>query len=328
MPRTDPVTAATLQEERPAEGTDRPGTPRPQRTRRPRRGRSAPLVHLAPALLAIGLTTVYPLLSALVTSLQEWRLNETRAPGGFVGLENYRKALGDEQLWNSLTVTLQFTVVSVVAAVGLGLAIALLLNHASRLSRFTQAALILPFAVAPALKGYSWRFMLNPDTGVYDRMLDTLFPFAQDIDWLGSPVGAMAVLLMTEVWGWAPLIALMFLGGLAAIPNEVREAARIDGAGIWQEFTRITFPLLRPLILIVVFLKAIWAVKIFDQVVTTTGGGPGRSTETLNFYAYQQGFTFLDIGYASAVSWILVLVLGVGAAAYLVAMNRQEGAAP
>lgn len=320
------MTAGTLQSERTVVRKPPAQEPAVQRTRRRRSRAAAPWLHLAPALVAIGLTTVYPLVSALITSLREWRLTETRAPAGFVGLENYRRALADDQLWNSLAVTLQFTVISVVAAVGLGLGMALLLNRAGRLSRITQAALILPFAVAPALKGYSWRFMLNPDTGVYDRMLDTVFPFAQDVDWLGSPLGAMAVLLMTEVWGWAPLIALMFLGGLAAIPTEVREAARIDGANVWQEFSRVTFPLLRPLILIVVFLKAIWAVKIFDQVVTTTGGGPGRSTETLNFYVYQQGFSFLDIGYASAVSWILVALLGIAAAAYLVAMTRQEGA--
>ncbi|SFB55967.1 carbohydrate ABC transporter membrane protein 1, CUT1 family [Amycolatopsis marina] len=295
-----------------------------------RRGRGAlqrvgvPYLHLAPALLAIGLTTIYPLIAALINSFRHWRLNETRGPQEFVGLDQYSRAFGEETFFNSVLVTAQFTVLSVVLSVGLGLGIALVLNRATRLSAFTKALLILPFAVAPALKGFSWRFMLNPDYGVYDRMINSIFPFTEDIDWLGSPFWALFVLVLTEVWGWAPLIALMFLGGLGSISPEIRAAARVDGANPWQEFWRVTFPLLRPLILIVVFLKAVFSVKVFDQVVTTTGGGPGRATETMNFYAYAQGFNFLDIGYASAVSWLIVLILGVLAVAYLIAMSKQE----
>ncbi|KMS84252.1 hypothetical protein ACZ91_48850 [Streptomyces regensis] len=281
-------------------------------------------MHLAPALLAIGLTTLYPLVSALITSFRHWRLNESQEPGEFVGVEQYSRVFTDDTFYNSAWVTFEFTAISVVLSVGIGLGIALILNNRTRLSAFTKALLILPFAVAPALKGFSWRFMLNPDTGVYDKMIDTALPFVGDINWLGDPFWALMVLALTEVWGWAPLIALMLLGGLGSISPEVREAAKLDGASPWQEFWRVTFPLLRPLLLIIVFLKAVFSMKIFDQVVTTTGGGPGRATESLNFYAYSQGFTFLDIGYASAVSWVIVVVLGALAALYLIAMARQE----
>ncbi|OQO94144.1 hypothetical protein B1813_04845 [Saccharomonospora piscinae] len=288
------------------------------------RQHATPYLHLAPALLAIVLTTVYPLVSALITSFRHWRLNETREAGEFVGLQQYERVFTDGTFGNSAWVTLQFTVISVVLSVGLGLGIALVLNNRTRLSALTKALLILPFAVAPALKGFSWRFMLNPDTGVYDQMVDTILPFADDINWLGDPFWALMVIALTEVWGWAPLIALMLLGGLGSISPEVRDAVRVDGANAWQEFWRVTLPLLRPLLLVVVFLKAVFSVKIFDQVVTTTGGGPGRATETLNFFAYSQGFTFLDIGYASAVSWVIVVVLGVLATLYLFAMAKQE----
>jgi len=281
-------------------------------------------MHLAPALLAIGLTTLYPLVSALITSFRHWRLNESQEPGEFVGVDQYSRVFTDDTFYNSAWVTFEFTAISVVLSVGIGLGIALILNNRTRLSAFTKALLILPFAVAPALKGFSWRFMLNPDTGVYDKMIDTALPFVGDINWLGDPFWALMVLALTEVWGWAPLIALMLLGGLGSISPEVREAAKLDGASPWQEFWRVTFPLLRPLLLIIVFLKAVFSMKIFDQVVTTTGGGPGRATESLNFYAYSQGFTFLDIGYASAVSWVIVVVLGALAALYLIAMARQE----
>jgi multiple sugar transport system permease protein len=307
------VTAATR---------SRPAPP-PSRLRR----HAVPYVHLAPALVAIGLTTVYPLVASLITSLRHWRLNETRAPGEFVGLAQYERAFSDDTFFNSAVVTFEYTVISVALSVGLGLLIALILNDSSRLSALTKALLILPFAVAPALKGFSWRFMLNPDYGVYDQMVDTVLPFASDINWLGDPFWALMVLAATEVWGWAPLIALMLLGGLASISPEVREAATIDGANAWQTFWQVTFPLLRPLLLIIVFLKAVFSVKVFDQVVTTTGGGPGRATETLNFYAYTQGFNFLNMGYASAISWVIVVILGVLAALYLIAMARQEAKA-
>ncbi|KID29828.1 carbohydrate ABC transporter permease [Prauserella rugosa] len=296
----------------------------PPRRRSGWRRRAEPYMHLAPALLAIGLTTLYPLVSALITSFRHWRLNESQEPGEFVGVEQYSRVFTDDTFYNSAWVTFEFTAISVVLSVGIGLGIALILNNRTRLSAFTKALLILPFAVAPALKGFSWRFMLNPDTGVYDKMIDTALPFVGDINWLGDPFWALMVLALTEVWGWAPLIALMLLGGLGSISPEVREAAKLDGASPWQEFWRVTFPLLRPLLLIIVFLKAVFSMKIFDQVVTTTGGGPGRATESLNFYAYSQGFTFLDIGYASAVSWVIVVVLGALAALYLIAMARQE----
>ncbi|MFF5257994.1 carbohydrate ABC transporter permease [Actinomadura viridis] len=319
------VTATSPADRSTARGAEGPGrTAAPRRPRGRLRRNAAPYMHLAPALAAVVLTTVYPLVAALVNSFRHWRLNESRTPGAFVGLDQYARALRDDTFLNSVVVTTRFTVISVVLSVGLGLAIALLLNRRGRLTGLTKALLILPFAVAPALKGFSWRFMLNPDHGVYDKMLGTVLPFTRDVDWLGDEFWAQIVLVLTEVWGWAPLIALMLLGGLASVPREVHEAARVDGCGAWDRFRHITFPLLRPLLLIVIFLKAVFSIKLFDQVVTITGGGPGRATETLNFYAYAQGFTFLDIGYASAVSWILVLALGVLATCYLIAMNRQE----
>jgi len=283
-----------------------------------------PYAHLTPALIAIALTTIYPLGVALSNSFRHWRVNETRTPQEFVGFQQYAKAFADTNFYNAVWVTLIFTVISVVLSVGLGLAMALVLNRVNWLSGLTKALLILPFAVAPALKGYSWRFMFSPDYGVYDKMLKTLLPFTDSINWLGEPFWALMVIVLSEVWGWAPLIALMFLGGLGSISPEIRDAARVDGTNAWQEFWKISFPLLRPLILIVVFLKAVFSVKIFDQVVTITSGGPGRATESLNFFVYSQGFTFLDIGYASAVSWILVVILGALAAGYLWLMGRQE----
>ncbi len=289
------------------------------------RSKSFKFILLAPAVFVILATTTYPLLNALLTSFRDWRLTSSPTPGDWIGLENYRRALSDAGFLNSAWVTLEFTVLSVVLSVVIGLGMALLLQRQGRVNAVVKTLLIFPFAVSPALKGFSWRFMLNPSFGVYDASIDTVFPAAANIVWLGEPFWALFWLAMSEVWGWAPLIALMFIGALGSISPEIFQAAQIDGATNWTTFRFITLPLLRPVILIVTLLKTIFSLKMFDQVVTMTGGGPGRATQTLNYYIYQSGFRNLDMGYASALAYILVISLSIFAFLYVrVLLGRRE----
>lgn len=286
------------------------------------RSRWAKYWYLGPALVVVIATITYPLLSALITSFREWQLNESAEPGRFVGLENYQRVLQDAGFWNSAWVTVLYSVISVSITMVLALAIALVLQGPGRFKAFAKTILILPYAVAPALKGFSWRFMLNENYGVYDTILDKV-PFTQSIVWLGDPFWALVSIAMSEVWGWAPLIALMFIGALGSIDPEVQEAARVDGANAIQLFFRITLPLLAPVILVAMLLKTIFSLKLIDQVVTMTGGGPGNSTETLNFFIYRQGFSFLDMGYASALAWISVVGIALFTVFYVRMMRRQ-----
>lgn len=281
------------------------------------RGKYAKFILLTPALLVVLATTAYPLLYAVYVSFHTWRLAQSSSPGAWAGLTQYRYALRDEGFRNSVVVTIEFTVLSVVLSVVIGLAIALLLQRASRMNTVMKTLLIFPYAVSPTLKGFSWRFMLNPSYGVYQKVIGTLIPPLKDTVWLGHPAPALFSIAMSEVWGWAPLIALMFLGALGAISIEIAEAAKLDGATNWQAFRFITLPILLPVILIVTLLKTIFSLKMFDQVVTMTGGGPGRSTQTLNFYVYQVGFKNLDMGYASALAILLVACLSVFAFLYV-----------
>ncbi|MEL6271706.1 MAG: sugar ABC transporter permease, partial [Chloroflexota bacterium] len=173
------------------------------------------------------------------------------------------------------------------------------------------------------------RAIVMPINGLYSII--NLLPLIEiplistEIVWLGDQFWALFMLAMSEVWGWAPLIALMFVGALGSIDETIFEAARIDGANPLQIFFRVTLPLLRPVILIVTMLKTIFSLKMFDQVVTMTGGGPVRATQTINFYIHNVGFVrSLDIGYASAMAYILVIVLTICAAVYVVlVLNRQ-----
>ncbi len=322
-----------------------------------RKKRWVPWLLIGPALLVIILTTIYPLLAALYYSFHKYNLR--RAPQfaiqlgesgihidwSLLSLENYTRAFSDSRFINSLEVTFWFTVFSVGLSVVIGLFIAVIVQKGGWLHTLTKVLLIFPFAVSPALKGYSWRFMLNENYGIYDLLIDSLLvkplnallsllnalplveiPYiSESIVWLGDKFWALFMLAMSETWGWAPLIALMFVGALGSIDEQIFEAARIDGANRVQIFFRVTLPLLRPVILIVTMLKTIFSLKMFDQVVTMTGGGPVRATQTINYYIHQMGFVrSLDIGYASAMSYILVIVLTICAALYVaLVLNRD-----
>lgn len=279
--------------------------------------RSTKYIVLGPALLIVLLTVAYPLFSALLTSFREWRLAQSLEPGRFVGLDNYTQALTDDVFLNSVYVTAVFTILSVALTIALALGMALVLTGPGVTKAIVKVLLILPYAVAPALKGFSWRFMLNDTYGIYDAVINTVLPFTRGIVWLGDAFWALFWMAMSEVWGWAPLVALMFIGALGGISPEVHEAARVDGASRWQMLLRVTLPMMGPVIIIAVLLKAIFSFKMFDQVVTMTSGGPGRSTQTMNFVIYEQGFSFLDMGSASAMAVILVVALTVFAAVYV-----------
>jgi multiple sugar transport system permease protein len=274
-------------------------------------------VMLTPTMLILAGTTLYPFIYSFITSFRFWKLSRSAVPGKFVGFANYIRAFTDEGFWNSVVVTGLFTIISVILSILIGLGIALILERASKLNTLMKSLLIFPFAMAPALKGYSWRFMLNPEYGIIDKMLDTVFPFWADVIWLAEPYWALFWLAMTEVWGWAPYIALIFIGALGSLPRETLAAAKVDGANTFQIFWYITLPLLKPILIMVGLLKTIYSVKVFDQVVTLTGGGPGRATETMNYYVYKSGFNFYDMGYASALAYLMVTTMFVFAFFYV-----------
>ncbi|TCP30948.1 carbohydrate ABC transporter membrane protein 1 (CUT1 family) [Scopulibacillus darangshiensis] len=263
---------------------------------------------LIPALVLIASTTIYPLMRSFWISLHDWDLKESLTIGPFVGIDNYVRAFSDSQFWNSILVTLIFTVSTVLITLALSIAVALLLSKEKRHLSFLRAVLIIPFAMSPALVGYSWRFMLNPDYGLFDKIIGFFIPPLADIVWLGTPQTAMIALVSVVVWIWLPFMSLMFISGLMGVPREVFEAAQVDGASSFQTLFRITIPMLRPIILIASILMVMFTLKAFDPIVTLTQGGPGDSTEVLNFFIYKTGFRFFDMGYSSALGYILAMI--------------------
>lgn len=264
---------------------------------------------LVPAFIIVLATTLYPLAYSFVTSFREWDLTKQRRPGGYVGVENYIHAASESGFQNSLWVTAIFVVASVILTLVLAMSLALLLRRKGRMHTFTRVILILPFAMSPALIGVSYRFMFNPEFGVIAKGLGAIFPALEGTPWLASPDLSMAILVATDVWHWTPYMTFMCLGGLASIPRETEEAARIDGASNLRIIFGIVLPQMKGVLLVTAVLKTIFALKMFDQVVTLTGGGPGTSTETMAFFIFNVGFKWFDMGYASALAWILTAIM-------------------
>jgi multiple sugar transport system permease protein len=272
---------------------------------------------ILPAGFVVVGTTIWPLASALIASFRDWRLKRSPLPGRFVGLDNYVFAFEEPEFINALKVTAWFVAIDVVLTLALALGLALLLRRAGFLQSLTKAVLIIPFAMSPALIGVSFRFMFNGEHGVIAKGLGAFVPGLADVIWLAHPVFALLALVFSDVWHWFPYMTLVILGGLAAIPGETEEAARIDGASEGQVLRHVVLPQLSGVLAVVAVLKTIFALKMFDQVVTLTGGGPGISTQTLAHYIFTIGFVHYDMGLASALAWMLTIVLGVVGAFYL-----------
>jgi multiple sugar transport system permease protein len=274
------------------------------------RDRALRYLLIVPAVLVVVGTTFYPLAVSFITSFRDWRLTRSTTPGPFVGAEHYLYALTeDPDFANALTVTALFVAIDVTITVVSSVGLALLLRRVGVLHSLTRAVLILPFAVSPALVGISFRFMFNAESGVYSWLSWTLIPGMHGVVWLADRWLALLVLVFSDVWRWVPYMTLVVLGGLAGLPSEPEEAARTDGASEWQVIRDVTLPQLVPVIVVVAVLKTVFALKMFDQVVTLTGGGPGTSTQTLAHLVYSIGFRWFDMGYASAAAWILTAML-------------------
>jgi multiple sugar transport system permease protein len=277
-----------------------------------------PVWLLAPALIFVGAMALFPLGYSLLLSVREWKLARSATPGDFVGLENYILLLSDDpDFIEALQATAVFLVSDVLLTVVVALGGALLLQRVGRLNSLARTLLILPFVMSPALIGISFRFFLNAEYGVLAHGAGWLIAGLKDTVWLADRMLAMVAVVVSDVWHWAPYMTLMVLGGLASIPRETEEAARIDGASAWAVFRDITWPQLLPVLAVVAVLKAVFALKAFDTIFTLTNGGPGNSTKTLAYFVYEQGFNYYDMGYAAAAAYLLTAILLVLAGFYL-----------
>ena len=273
---------------------------------------------LAPALFFVAAMALFPLGYSFLLGFREWKLARSVTPGDWVGLQNYWNLLTDDpDFLEAVQVTTVFVVSNVLVTVLVALGAALLLHRAGRINTFARVLLILPFVMSPALVGISFRFFLNGEYGIVHHLIGLAFPSMVDTIWLADSTLAMVAIVAADVWHWAPYMTLVMLGGLASIPKETEEAARVDGATGWAVFRDVTLPQLLPVISVVLVLKTVFALKAFDIIYTLSNGGPGHSTQTLAYFVYETAFNYYDMGYAAAAAYILTAVLLVTSGFYL-----------
>ncbi|MDJ1006260.1 MAG: sugar ABC transporter permease [Paracoccaceae bacterium] len=283
------------------------------------RGDAIKHVFMWPAFLIVLVVTLFPLIYALVVSFQAIRIVPPLPPR-FVGVENYADILSSARFWGSMWTTSVIVFVSVALQFVIGFALALALHHNVPGANLYRVTFLLPMFLAPVCVALIARMIFHPYLGpVNDAMSGMGFG---NIPFLTEPNLAVAVLITVEVWQWTPFVTLLMLAGLQSLPDEVFEAAKVDNIPAWRRFRDITFPMLLPLSVAVIFIRLIEGFKVIDTVFVLTGGGPGTATETLTLFAYNEGFKKFNLGYTSALSFTFLIIVIIVGTAYLAAAQR------
>jgi multiple sugar transport system permease protein len=289
--------------------------------------RALGIVMLAPMLLVLVLVIGYPLLDSFWLSLHRANLASPEQGQPFVGLSNYLFAFRQPDFWYSIQRTMYFTVLSVALELVLGIVFAVLLNERFRGNLGARLAMIFPWALLTVSNGVLWAWILNPTYGVANALLVQLGVLSGPKSWLSDTFWTMNVIILADAWKTVPNMTLLLLAGLQPISADLYEAAEVDGATRWQKFTRITLPLLRPVILVAVALRTIGAFKVFDIIYVLTGnGGPANSTKVIAFYDYDQAFHYLFFGYGAAISWLITAFMLVMIVIYIRLLRSDAGA--
>jgi raffinose/stachyose/melibiose transport system permease protein len=286
----------------------RSSLPRPSAwLRRSHRERGIDLLFVAPLLLILGGFLLYPLIYGMLLSLHDTRGFDL---GRFVGLENYARAIfGDAVFQRSLLNTVLFTAAAVVLQTGLGLLLAILVADRKRGRTFFRFVFFGPFVLAPVAVGAVWKFLYAPFFGIVPTVGSALGLATATVAPLADPNTALWAIMAAFLWRFAGFNMVVYLAGIEAIPREYEEQAVLEGAGRFQRFRRVTWPLLWPQTFTLVLLTTIGSLRIFDMVWIMTQGGPSHATETVATDVYVTAFRFLQVGYAQAMAIILLLVI-------------------
>ena len=263
------------------------------------------LMNTPAALILLGLV-LYPIVYSLYLSLHNYNLRQPNR-FRFVGLDNYANILGSEQFWTAAQVTVLFSIGSIALTLTLGTLLALLLNENFPGRSILRAVMLIPWAIPPVVNGLIWQWILEGRYGLANGVLVALGIFDTPHPWLSDYATALPVLIVAQVWNHVPFVAIVVLAALQTVPEELHEAARIDGANVFQRFRHITFPWLSHALLLVLITQTMVALRTFDIIYVLTGGGPGKSTTVLAWLTYVTTFNFLDFGRGSAYAYILAL---------------------
>ncbi len=294
---------------------------RPRPKRRLRRGALLPYLWLLPALLVYTVFKLAPMIGGIWLALLRWDGVE---PAQFIGLQNFVRMLDDEKLGPALLHNVQYALGTVVGKVVLSLLLALLLNQALRGRGVYRTALFMPVVMSFVVVGILWTWIFNDQVGLINNLLRALGLESLTRDWLGDPSVALWSLILVDIWKWYGFHMVIFLAGLQTIPQELYDAARVDGASRWQQFAHVTLPLLQPVMIVNVTLSLMGALNVFDIPYVMTQGGPVDATNVLALDIYIQAFKFYKFGYSAALSYALFALVTVVALIQLKIMARSE----
>lgn len=276
----------------------------------------APYLLVLPAVLFITLVVAYPVINSIGMSLQNYNLTKPWSRG-FVGLQNYVTAFKDPLFLQSLINTIIWIVFGVGFQFIFGLILALLLNQSFKFRGFIRAIVLVPWVTPGVLIGLMWTWMYDGNYGVINDILNKVGIIHKFIPFLAKPETALPSVIVTIIWQGIPFFAIMLLAGLQSIPNELYEAADVDGGTRFKKLIHITLPSIKNTIFVTTMLRIIWVANSIDVIFSMTGGGPGYASQTLSVYAFTKAYGSLDFGYASTLSIILTLLLMIVAVFYL-----------
>lgn len=264
---------------------------------------------IVPALTVVVAVIVFPWVFTIWMSAQQWQVGQEPS---YVGFANFTRMVHDTRFLEAVWHTLLYTALAVILPLVLGTFAALIFHSSFPGRGLLRAIFVMPMMATPVAIALVWTMMFHPQLGVMNYLLSLVGLPAQL--WIFHPATVIPSLVLVETWQWTPLVMLILLGGLAAIPQEPYESAQIDGATQWQMFRHITLPLLAPFMLVAAMIRTIDAVKSFDIIFAMTQGGPGNASETINLYLYSVAFVYYDVGYGSAIAlvfFVLVVALSV-----------------
>lgn len=276
-----------------------------------------------PSMLIIFGVLVVPILYSLFLSFHDLVLSTGEYE--FVGLKHYITMFSDASFRTSIGLTLLFTVLTVSAEIVLGIALALVLNQEFKGRGLVRGLMILPWALPSVVNAIMWQWIFNANYGVLNALLTQLGIIDSYQVWLGKPTSAFICVLFANIWKETPYVVLLTIAALANISKDMYESAAIDGSNPWHSFWKITLPLIKPVVLILLITKTIWALQTFDLVYIMTKGGPMAITEFVTYYIQKTSFKFLKYGYGSAMSYILSMVCFALTYAYIQIFMGRDG---
>jgi len=283
------------------------------------------VLYVLPAMFVLLGMTLYPFLYCINLSLQKWDLFQPNKRY-YIGFTNYISLFIDPNFWNSLKTTIIFTVVSVIVSFIIGLVLASLLAGKGRFVGAFRTIFVLPMIITPIVIGTGFKYLYDPTSGILNYVLSLIRITAPA--WTTNPKTALLSVIMVDIWQWTPFMFLILIAGIQGLPKAPFEAAACDGASYWQILKNVTFPLMKPVVLIALLFRAIDSFRTFDTIYAITSGGPGMLTTTLNLFAYIKAFKMYRMGEAAAVAiiiWTIVFIFSQLLLKYLSTQKVVQG---